>query len=74
MIYQKKIMRYLFMLFFLLLLTTQLPSFSLAASQDKPITGKEWAATWGLDWGPKYWPTQPVSGVFFKWPARFISD
>lgn len=41
-----------------------------AAPQDKPETGKEWAAKMGLSWGPDYWPTKPVRGGIMQasWP------
>ena len=52
----------LFLLFWMALL----PSIGMTAPADKPITGKEWAAKIGLDWGPKYWPTKPVRGGIYQ--------
>jgi len=52
----------LFVLFWMALFQ----SAGMAAPTDKPITGKEWAAKIGLDWGPKYWPTKPVRGGIYQ--------
>jgi ABC-type transport system substrate-binding protein len=48
----------------ILLLVFLIVSFQnvVTAAADKPITAKEWAAKLGYDWGPKYWPSQPVRG------------
>ena len=32
------------------------------SGKEFPITGKEWMAASGMDWGPKYFPTKPVRG------------
>ena len=37
--------------------------------QEFPVTGKEWvewAQKRGMDWGTKYWPTNPVRGGVFQ--------
>lgn len=51
---------------FLMFLTASFPSIGMAAPAEKAITGKEWAAKIGLDWGPNYWPTKPVRGGIYQ--------
>jgi peptide/nickel transport system substrate-binding protein len=62
----KKMLRIIAGLIFLIFLTALTSAVGLAAPAEKPITAKEWAEKIGLDWGPKYWPTKPVRGGIFN--------
>jgi peptide/nickel transport system substrate-binding protein len=62
----KKVLRIIAGLIFLLFLAALTPAGGLAAPAEKPVTAKEWAEKIGLDWGPKYWPTKPVRGGIFN--------
>jgi hypothetical protein len=64
--FKKKVLRIMSGLIFLIFLTTLIPAAGLPAPVEKSITAKEWAEKFGLDWGPKYWPTKPVRGGIFN--------
>jgi peptide/nickel transport system substrate-binding protein len=59
---RKKFLSFFLGLVVLIFLSALLPAVGIAAKGEKLVTGKEWAAKFGLDWGPKYWPTKPVRG------------
>jgi peptide/nickel transport system substrate-binding protein len=65
MVIRNKVLSIFSCLSFLIFLIAVLPDVGTAASVDKPVTAKEWAANLGLDWGPKYWPTKPIRGGIF---------
>ena len=61
--HEKKFLRRIFVgLCLLLLFSAVIPCVGTAAPAEKPITGEEWMAKSGMDWGPNYWPTKPVRG------------
>ncbi|MGA3085249.1 MAG: ABC transporter substrate-binding protein [Thermodesulfobacteriota bacterium] len=63
---KKKLLRIFSGLVFLMFLIAVIPAFGAAAPAEKPVTAKEWAEKYGLDWGPKYWPTKPVQGGIYQ--------
>jgi peptide/nickel transport system substrate-binding protein len=61
--HEKKSLRKIFAgLVVLFFLAAAIPGVGTAAPAEKPITGEEWMAKSGMDWGPNYWPTKPVRG------------
>jgi len=64
---EKKFLRKIFAgLSLLLLFSAAIPGVGTAAPAEKPITGEEWMAKSGMDWGSNYWPTKPVRGGVFQ--------
>jgi len=64
---RKKLLKIFSGVVVLLFLVGFLPAIGKAAQTSKPVSGKEWAAKTGMDWGPKYWPTKPVRGGILNW-------
>jgi len=62
MIEKKIFLRIFASLAFLLFLFGVVPGIGTTSPAEKPITGKEWMAKSGMDWGTKYWPTKPGRG------------
>jgi ABC-type transport system substrate-binding protein len=62
MVQRKRFLRIFASLTFGLFLIGMLSGILTAAPAEKPVTGKEWMAKSGMDWGTKYYPAKPVRG------------